>query len=94
MVIHVDCDETERDAFAPERLLDLSPSATSYWDRDLRCRHANPACRDWLGVVQSFRGGESQRQGLVRYVPDLRRSRVRGLLLQVGVMPPVVWSTR
>lgn len=130
MVIHVDCGETERDAFAPERLLDLSPSAISYRDRDLRCRYANTACRDWLGVdpeilvgtrlvdlfavlrldhhdmlvdaalqgerrgvVQSLRGGDWQRQGLVQYVPDLRRSQVRGLLLQIGAMPPVSRST-
>ncbi len=36
--------------FDPVRMLDLSPTAITYWDRDLVCRHANRACKDWFGI--------------------------------------------
>jgi len=40
----------DRQAFSPERMIDLSPTAVTYWDRDLQCRFANRACADWFGV--------------------------------------------
>ena len=41
------------DAWMPaarQPVADLASSALTYWDRALRCRYANPACRDWFGV--------------------------------------------
>ncbi len=32
------------------RMLDLSPTAITYRDRDLVCRHASHACNDWFGI--------------------------------------------
>ena len=40
----------EASALDLARMLQLSPTAFSYWDRDLQCRFANEACRDWFGV--------------------------------------------
>jgi len=37
-------------AFDLARMLNLSPTAFSYWDRDLRCRYANAAFADWFGI--------------------------------------------
>jgi len=45
-----DLEEGGHRAFDPIRMLDLSPTAISYWGRDLECRYANRACRDWLRV--------------------------------------------
>ena len=33
-----------------QRLLHLSPCTVAYWDRDLRCRYANPTLARWYGV--------------------------------------------
>jgi PAS domain-containing protein len=42
--------EAGQRAFDPLGMLDLSPTAISYWGPDLECRYANRACRDWLRV--------------------------------------------
>ena len=41
-------DGREGDDFDLGRAVDLSPTAITYWDRDLKCVYANEACRDWL----------------------------------------------
>jgi PAS domain-containing protein len=130
-IMSQDGPDLDRHAFAPERLLDLSTTAVSYWDADLQCRYANRACADWFGVdpeilvdscledlfvvlkldshfaladaalqgelrsvVQSFHEGLARRQGLVQYIPDVRRQQVNGLLLQVGAVPAMVRFAR
>jgi len=43
-------DEPDRIAFDLARVIDLSPTAVSYWGADLKCVYANRACQHWLGV--------------------------------------------
>ena len=50
VMVTVGREEDDRPAFELERMLDLSPTAISYWGPDLVCRHANRACGDWLGI--------------------------------------------
>ncbi len=50
VIVNMDRPGPDRGAFSPERMIDLSPTAFSYWDRDLQCRFANQACNDWFGV--------------------------------------------
>jgi PAS domain-containing protein len=131
VIVGLDGPELDRQAFEPARLLNLSPTAVTYWDADLHCRYANQACADWFGIdpeimvgscledllvvlkldshfaladaalqgeqrsiVQSFHDGLARRQGLVQYIPDVRRHRVNGVLLQVGAVPQAVRFAR
>jgi PAS domain-containing protein len=41
------------------RMLGLSPTAFSYWDRDLQCRYANAAFSDWFGIDPEILVGSS-----------------------------------
>lgn len=41
------------------RMLNLSPTAISYWDRDLQCRYANAAFSDWFGIDPEILVGSS-----------------------------------
>ena len=33
-----------------QRVLDTSPTALTWWDRELTCKFAERACVDWLGI--------------------------------------------
>jgi PAS domain S-box-containing protein len=42
--------QADSNALGLARMLSLSPTAFSLWDRELQCRFANPAFTDWFGV--------------------------------------------
>jgi PAS domain-containing protein len=48
VMISMGREDAGRTIGAPHRMLDLSPTAMSYWDGDLKCLYANQACRNWL----------------------------------------------
>ena len=54
VILSRDRDEAQRPVFDLAHAMALSPTAVSYWDRDLQCLYANPACADWFGIGPDF----------------------------------------